>query len=336
MIKYSFIIPVKEINDYIRESVPKILAIGRDDYEIIIYPDEAMMETWPKTKQIATGRCGPAVKRTRAIKEAAGEILIFIDDDAYLTDNFLTILDEDFKDENIKAVGGSALTPPTDGFWQKVSGAVFLSSLSGGNPERYAPIGAKRPVDDWPSVNFSIRKSVFAELNGFDSEFWPGEDTKLCLDLIKKYPNGLIYDPELIAYHHRRPGLGKHLKQIAGYGVHRGFFAKKYPATSCKLKYFIPSAFSLFVVFGGAAVLIVAFSGEFSSILNKIISGVYLLGWGIYLLALIKALFDIRRYEKNILIALNAVYYIFLTHLVYGYNFLKGFVFIKNLRSKLR
>lgn len=382
MIKYSFIIPVKAINDYIREAVPKILAMetrrvgsdrndltrndsARDDYEIIIYPDEINNETWPKTRQIATGHCGPAVKRTRAIKDASGEILIFIDDDAYPEQNFLDILDRDFTDEKVKAVGGPALTPPDDSFWAKVSGAVFLSSLSGGNPERYVPLGAKRNVKDWPSVNFSIRKEVFAELNGFDSEFWPGEDTKLCFDLIKKYPDGIIYEPELIAYHHRRPGLGKHLKQIAGYGVHRGFFAKRYPETSGKstgrnLKYFyfIPSTFLLFVIFGVVIGLLGAINsfwfiggqnaannsilvGQTGAIVRdtgfyKIIWELYLIGWGIYLLALIKALSDIRRYEKNILIALNAIYYIFLTHLVYGYNFLKGLILIKNLKSKLR
>lgn len=326
MIKYSFIIPVKEINDYIREAIPKILMINRDDYEIIIYPDEidSNFEA-AKTKQIATSHVGPASKRSLAINDAQAEILVFIDDDAYPTPNFLDILDIDFKDENIKAVGGPALTPDNDSFWQKVSGAVFLSPLSGGCPERYTPIGRKRMVTDWPSVNFSIRKDAFTELNGFDSEFWPGEDTKLCLDLIKKYPDSILYDPELIAYHHRRAGLKKHLKQISGYGLHRGFFAKKYPATSFKLKYFIPSALLIFVILGAAL-----------SFYNRVILDLYLIGWLLYLLALVKALIDITKHEKNILISLNAIYYIFLTHLFYGYNFLKGFIFTKNLKSKLR
>jgi len=325
MIKYSFIIPVKAINDYIRESIPKILEIKREDYEIIIYPDEITADTWPYTKQIATGHVGPAIKRSRAINEASGDILVFIDDDAYPTANFLDVLDLDFQDEKIKAVGGPALTPKDDSFWQKVSGAVFLSSLSGGYPERYAPSGAKRIVTDWPSVNFSIRKETFAALNGFDSEFWPGEDTKLCLDLIKKYPDSILYDPELIAYHHRRAGLKKHLKQVGGYGLHRGFFAKKYPETSFKFKYFIPSSFLAFVVLG--AIL---------SFFSRIIFDLYLIGWALYLVALVKALTDISKHEKNILIALNAVYYIFLTHLVYGFRFLQGFIFTKNLKSKLR
>jgi glycosyltransferase involved in cell wall biosynthesis len=321
--KYSFIIPVKAINDYIREAIPRILEIKRDDYEIIIYPDEIDSNfTAEKTRQIATTHVGPATKRSLAIKDASGEILVFIDDDAYPASNFLDILDLDFQDEKIMAVGGPAITPSNDSFWQKVSGAVFLSSLSGGAPERYISKGQKRIVNDWPSVNFSIRKTVFTELNGFASEYWPGEDTKLCLDLIKKCPDSIIYNPALLVYHHRRAGLAKHLKQVSGYGLHRGFFANKYPENSRKLKYFIPSLFFIFVIVGGIA-----------AIFNKIILELYILGWLIYLLALAKAMFDIK---QNWLISLNVIYYIFLTHLVYGYNFLKGLIFTKNLQSKLR
>lgn len=325
MIKYSFIIPVKEINDYIREAVPIILAINRDDYEIIIYPNEITEEIWPKTRQIATGHCGPAGKRTMAIQDALGEVLIFIDDDAYPEKNFLEILDRDFLDENVLAVGGPALTPNDNSFWQKVSGAVFLSVLSGGCPARYRPVGVKSKIEDWPSVNFSIRKEIFKELGGFDCEFWPGEDTKLCLDLIKKYPESIIYDPELIAYHHRREELYHHLKQVAGYGLHRGYFAKKYPETSFKLLYFMPSFLLLFIVVG-----------FFWSHYNQTILQLYLLGWIVYGLALIKAFYDIHKQEKNLLIIINAIYTIFLTHIVYGFNFIRGFVFTKKLISKLR
>ncbi len=325
MIKYSFIIPVKEINDYIRESVPKILEIQRDDFEIIIYPNEVTNETWDRTRQIASGPGGPAMKRSLAMRDAQGEILVFVDDDAYPENNFLDILDEDFKDETIVAVGGPAVTPKNNTFLQKVSGAVFLSSLSGGFPERYAPIGKRKFVDDWPSVNLSVRKKSFSEVNGFDSEFWPGEDTKFCLDLINKTKGRILYNPNLIVWHHRREGLTRHLKQVGRYGIHRGFFAKKYPRTSLRFKYFLPSFFFLFVFLGWLTVLV-------SPFLFKL----YLLGWAVYLIALLKAFFDILKYERNVLVALYSLYYIFLTHLVYGFRFLQGFLFTRELKSKLR
>lgn len=325
MIRYSFIVPVKAINGYIREAVPIILKIKRDDYEIIIYPDETTAESWPETRQIATGHCGPAEKRSRAIGDALGEILVFIDDDSYPASDFLDILEKDFEDADVIAVGGPALTPPQDSFWQKVSGAVYLSAFSGGAPERYVPAGERRFVDDWPSVNLSIRKSAFAALGGFDCEFWPGEDTKLCLDIVKRLKGKILYDPALIVYHHRREGLWRHMRQVSGYGLHRGFFAKKYPATSLRWKYFLPAFFFLFVSFGTVATLF------YRELLPW-----YVALWSLYGVALLKSAADIYRYEKSIAIIGHALYYIFCTHLAYGFSFLKGFLWTWNLKSKLR
>lgn len=324
-ITYSFIIPVKRINAYIRESVPKILQISRSDYEIIIFPDiEDPAHKWEKTRQIATGSIGPAEKRDMALKHAKGQFFIFIDDDAYPKENFLEVLDNSFNDDRIVAVGGPAITPENDSFWQKVSGAVFLSRLAGGFPERYWPVGNKRFIDDWPSVNLTVKKDAFAQAGGFNSQYWPGEDTKLCLDLIHKIGGKIIYNPELIAWHHRRDGLLRHLRQIGGYGLHRGFFAKVFPRTSFKLRYFIPSLFLCFVLVTPAMV----YSGT--------LRWMVIAGWILYLIALLKAMAEIHHIEKNIIIALCSLYYIVPTHLVYGMRFIQGLIFTKELKSKLR
>ena len=329
--KYSFIVPVKEINNYIRESVPKILEIKRDDYEIIIYPDVATEEAWPKTKQIASGPTGPAQKRNLALRDAQGDFLVFIDDDAYPKNNILDILDLDFQDEKISAVGGPAITPRDDSFLQKVSGAFFLSSFSGGFPERYVPKGKKKEVKDWPTVNLTVRKNIFREINGFNSEYWPGEDTELCLQIIKK-GGKIIYNPEAQAWHHRREGLLRHLKQVGGYGIHRGFFAKKYPETSFKLIYFIPSAFLIFtLIFIPILILYILNPYVFDWIF-----GLFLLGWCAYFIALTISFSQILYYEKNVLVSLYALVYIFCGHIYYGLRFIQGFVFTQNLKSKLR
>lgn len=334
MINYSFIIPVKEINNYIRELIPKILEINRDDYEIIIYPDIINSNfKKQKTQQIATGPIGPAEKRSLAMKDAKGKILIFLDDDAYPTKNFLNILEQDFNNPDIVAVGGPAITPSDDNFWQKVSGAVFLSSVAGGNPDRYISTGQKKFVDDWPSVNLSVRADAFNQINGFNSQYWPGEDTILCLDLIKKTHKKILYDPQLIAFHHRRSGFIRHLKQIGQYGLHRGFFAKKYPETSLKAKYFIPS---LFLIFNFLFLIALIFNFFFNSEILKIFLISAIFCYIIYFLALIKAFFDMYKYEKNIFICLNALYYIVITHFIYGWQFIKGFIFTKKLKSRLR
>jgi glycosyltransferase involved in cell wall biosynthesis len=323
--KYSFVIPVKEINSYVRGTIPRILSLEGDNFEVLVYPDETTDEEWEKTKQIASGRVSPAEKRNLALRDARGEILIFIDDDAYPENDFLEILERDFSDSEISVVGGPALTPRESGFWQKVSGATFLSSLSGGFPERYRPLGRKKFVSDWPTVNLSIQKNIFGEIGGFGCSYWPGDDTYLCHELLMKKNIRVLYDPELIVYHHRREGLWKHIKQVSAYGLHRGFFAKKFSRTSRNWRYFMPSLFVLFVVFGGIA-----------SYFSKTFLYFYIFGWAVYFVALANAFIDIWKHEKNLLITLAASYYIFLTHIFYGLRFLQGFIFVRNLKSKLR
>lgn len=327
MIRYSFIIPVKKVNDYVRESVSEILKIPRDDYEIIVCPDELDQADaiWAKTRFIQSGPGGPALKRSLSARNAAGSILVFIDDDAYPERDFLDVLDADFANEEIVAIGGPAVTPASDGFWERVSGAVFLSPLAGGFPERYVPRGSKRWVDDWPSVNLSVRKAAFVDVGGFDSEYWPGEDTKFCLDLVQKTGRKILYDPCLVAYHHRRRGLGSHLRQVCGYGLHRGFFARRFPETSRKLKFFLPSFFLLYLLIGIA--------GSFA---NGTAAVIFAAGLFLYGLALVKATIDIARYERDPLVIGNAVYYIIATHITYGWFFLKGLLFTRVLKSRLR
>lgn len=322
---FSIIIPVKAINDYVRENVPHIQRLCSSNWELIILPNDSEPDEWndPRITISPSGRVGPAKKRDVGAELAKGNILVFLDDDSYPEPNLLDVAEKHFDSKNVVAIGGPAITPPHDSFWQRVSGAVFLSRFSGGAPERYVPVGNVREIDDWPSVNLMVRKDAFLQVGGFNSPYWPGEDTKLCLDLIQKTIGKILYVPQLVVWHHRRAGLLSHLKQIGGYGLHRGYFAKRYPATSFKLTYFTPSAFLLFVLLSTLSPWLPAASTSF-----------VLLGWCTYVFGLGLAFFDILKHEK-VNVAVAAIGYTVLTHLYYGFRFVRGFL-TPNLVSKLR
>ena len=141
------------------------------------------------------------------------------------------------------------MTPPQDGFWQQVSGWVYGSALvSGPARHRYVPTSAQ-DVDDYPSMNLFVRARVFAEVGGFNSEYYPGEDTKLCLDITQR-GGRIMYEPRALVYHHRRALFPGHFRQIAAYGFHRGLFAKRFPETSFRLHYFVPSIWTVWLLAG--------------------------------------------------------------------------------------
>ena len=60
----------------------------------------------------------------------------------------------------------------------------------------------------------------------------------------------IVYDPDAAVFHHRRELFGPHLKQIRNYAFNRGLFARRFPETSRKIAYFIPSLFVLGLVAG--------------------------------------------------------------------------------------
>ncbi len=309
----SIIIPVKEINDYIRESIPEIVNMDYENYEIIIFPDTATGERFPRTTIIPTGEVGPAEKRDLALKHAKGEILAFLDDDAYPERGWLKKAVRHFDDPGVGGVGGPAVTPANDSILQKASGAVFASWLaSGGNEYRYIP-GQLREVDDYPTVNLLIRKDVFSAVGGFDSNYWPGEDTKLCLDITKTLGKKIIYDPEAVVYHHRRALFGPHLRQISRYAFHRGYFAKVLPETSLRFSYFVPSLFLIGIVAGIAL-----------SYVNGTVAKAYMAAVALYCIILLGTAFSTTIKEKKFLVGVLTIPGIFLTHLLYGFNFLRG------------
>lgn len=326
MPQFSIIIPVVEINDYIHETVRHILNLDFQNFEILILPDGKTQEKFLKTKIIPTGKVGPAEKRNLGAKRAQGEILAFLDDDAYPEIRWLARAWENFKDPKIAAIGGPATTPASDSLRQKTSGACLASSLFGGIVDRYRPGRQKKLVDDWPSVNFLVRKTIFQKIGGFNSAYWPGEDTKFCLDLIQA-GNKILYDPAILVYHHRRETLIKHLKQVAGYGLHRGFFAKKFPKTSRKLVYAFPGLFVLFLI--SAAIIFILLPHSPLTYFTIFILGIYAAS---LFFAAIQAI--IR--GKNFLVGILIMPYIFLTHITYGIKFIQGLVLTRRLHSKLK
>ena len=248
--KVSIIIAVGAPGAYVEECVAHCLALDYPDVEIIVLPDKEWTPPDSRVRVIPTGKVRPAEKRDRGAEASSGVILAIIDDDAYPERDWLAKAVRHFADDRVAAVGGPGMTPPTDGLRQRISGWIYESPLvSAGYTYRYRP-GRMRDVDDYPTSSLIIRRSDFLAAGGFDTGYWPGEDTILCLKLTHELGKRIVYDPEVRVFHHRRNIFGPHLRQVRSYALHRGFFARKFPRTSLRVGYFVPSAFTLFAFLG--------------------------------------------------------------------------------------
>lgn len=303
----SIIVAVKENNPRLEECIENCLRLDYPDFEILVLPDKPVSLNYPKTRVIPTGEVTPPIKRDMAAEQAKGEVLAFLDDDAYPDVDWLKNTLGHFSDPEIAAVGGPAITPESDTLRQKASGLVYSSPLvSAGYVYRYLP-RLKRFVDDYPSCNFLVRKQAFQEVGGFNTKFWPGEDTFFCLKIARDLKKKIIYDPKVLVYHHRRNLFYGHLKQIANYAMHRGYFVKKFPETSLRLAYFIPSLFlagliaglpvsflnPTFKIFYNSALFFYLISALIFSLRNDF-RLIFLVFWGIIFSHLIYGIFFIR------------------------------------------
>lgn len=322
--KFSIVIPLKELNNYIKESIPHILSLYyfKEEFEIII-----LLNNKPKhipkylkdsrIRIIETGKVSPAIKRDIGAKEAKGEILAFIDDDSYPRNDWLIAAEKTFANlpKEFVAINGPAITPYNATKIEQMSGAFFESRLGGGATHRCKDIGKSFKIIDVPSVNLLVYREVFLEIGGFDSEYWPGEDSLFCQKL-KDNGYKLWHQNNLIVFHHRRSTLKAHLKQIAGYGKYRGNFLRKGIGCSRKLIYLIPSLFligNLITLLFWSEMWLFCFFLYMSIISLNLCSCIKL---PIYLIPLTALL-------------------TFVSHLTYGFCFIKGFV-IKEVMSQLR
>lgn len=309
-VEFSVIIPLRRDQGFLRPCIDACFDQGETGIEVIVLPDEPPGWSDPRIRVEATGNVSPARKRNRGAQLARGEFLVFIDDDTRPRPGWLRAARRHFQDPAVAAVGGPSVTPADDPFWAQVSGAAYESwMLSGSERRRYRP-GAECDVEDFPSCNLLVRRPAFEAVGGFGTDFWPGEDTAFCLALVKRGCR-IRYEPRAVIEHHRRPSLTRHFVQLANYGLHRGYFAKRYPETSRRIPYFAPSVF----VLTGAAMTLLALAG------NPVAPRLLLLLGPLYFLLLLISLVG---NPCRLLPAAAGV--IFASHVVYGVSFLQGLI----------
>ncbi len=324
--RFSVIIPIRKINKFLQESISHLEKLDYPNFEVIVvadYKSDYELED-PRFKFIVTGSRGPGEKRNIGAKYATGDTLAFLDDDAYPSKDWLFHAAKIFENKTVYALGAPAVTPTDAPFFERISGRVLETRLaSAGVVYRHIP-QKRRLINDYPTVNLFVRKQNFLEVSGFTEEFWPGEETKLCLDLVKTFgKDGFIYDPHPIVFHHRRELFWGHFDQVSRYGRHRGQFARVFPENSRLPSYFVPSFFVLGLVLGPFVSLLIPR-------LWALYFGILLLYMWLLVLEGAWASFKDKELKTFPYVILG----IFLTHLVYGVNFIIGY--LKRPELKLR
>ena len=332
----SVVIATLTINDYLTQhNLPALAAQRYKQFEVIVLPnersdnDESLLAHYPWLRIIPTHNVTrPAAKRDIGVRHAKGEIIAFLDDDAFPSPRWLQRAVHFFQKKRVAAVCGPGILPTNAQRWERVFDALLTTWLgSGGLSYRFQ---AEKPrfVDDYATMNFLITKKAFERVGGFDSNYWPGEDSKLCEDLVHVHNEQIYYHPEVLVHHHRRNDLKGFLKQHGQYGYHRGGFIGHGDRNSFRWFYPVPTLFVLYLL---AAIGFGVATFFYPLLLNPWLIGIVYAPLVVYLLWLFSLGTSIYKKTRSLHTTLMAPLVLFAMHLVYGVHFVRGLLKRNNL-----
>ena len=250
MIDYSFIIPVYNRPEEVKELLETFPADRSDHYEIILIEDgskntcESLVDVFSNLPIIYhfQENQGPGPARNNGADKANGNWLIFLDSDTLLPEGYLEAIDQYLSGHEVDYFGGPDATKSDFSTIQKAIGYSMIAFLSTGGIR-----GSSRSMERFKprSFNMGIRKAAFNQVGGFSGLRF-GEDIDLSLKLEEAgFKSGLI--EAAFVYHKRRSTFRQFYKQVFNSGMARIVLSHLHPGT-LKLVHLLPLSFIFYHV----------------------------------------------------------------------------------------
>jgi glycosyltransferase involved in cell wall biosynthesis len=159
--------------------------------------------------------------RNVLIRQATGDVLLFLDDDIVAHPRLLRRLDNLAADHpDVAVFGGPNLTPPGSSLFQIVQGGVLASMVGAGPVRRRYGSHPPGPAHEryFTLCNLAVRREAMVE---FPLELTGGEENAVLIELERR-GDAMLYDPRLMVFHERRARLRPFGRQMYKYGYGRG------------------------------------------------------------------------------------------------------------------
>jgi GT2 family glycosyltransferase len=174
----------------------------------------------PDVRVVSLPRSGLSVARNVGYRAAGGELIAYLDADAYPSPDWPWYLALAALEHAVGGSGGPNIPPPGE----PASARIVARSPGGPVPQLRSPDRAHH----LPGCNMAFWKDVLEQLDGFDPVLEGAEDIDFEW---RVFASGrqLAYHPAALVWHHRRAGLAGYLRQQRHYGRSQAILEQRYP-----------------------------------------------------------------------------------------------------------
>ena len=251
-LSYSFIVPVYNRPDEVRELLESLTTQTLQHFEVIIVEDgssipcKTVCDEYQYRLDIHyynKENSGPGQTRNYGAERAKGDYLLILDSDVVLPEGYLKAVDDELRREPADAFGGPDRAHSSFTDTQKAISYSMTSFFTTGGIR-----GGKKKLDKFypRSFNMGIRRDVYQKLGGF-SRMRFGEDIDFSIRIFKAGYRCRLF-PEAWVWHKRRTDFRKFYRQVYNSGIARINLYKKYPE-SLKIVHLLPMVFTVGVFF---------------------------------------------------------------------------------------
>ncbi|HMG76758.1 MAG TPA: glycosyltransferase [Pyrinomonadaceae bacterium] len=221
---FSIIIPTYSRPEQLAACLEAIARLDypRERFEVIVVddgslsPSESVVASFSsriEAKSLREHHAGPAAARNKGATCAAGDFLVFTDDDCLPDRDWLRAFAQHFMATPDYLIGGRTLNALPDNLYSAASQAIIEVV--------YEHFNAPGDALFFASNNFAVPAETFRQVGGFDENFFTSEDREFC-DRWTCRGYRMTYAPEALIHHAHPLGLGTLWRQHFGYG--RGAF----------------------------------------------------------------------------------------------------------------
>jgi glycosyltransferase involved in cell wall biosynthesis len=174
-----------------------------------------------RARLVSIAHAGLAVARNEGFKAASGDLIVYLDADAYPTPEWPHYLALGMDTPTVGGVGGPNVPPVDD-----PPGAQEVAHAPGGPV--HVLLGDDR-AEHVPGCNMAFWRLVLEEVGGFDPVYTSaGDDVDLCWKVLDRGWE-IGFHPAALVWHHRRAGMRAYLRQQWGYGISEAKVEVRHP-----------------------------------------------------------------------------------------------------------